>query len=441
MSNLSERTVHERRVVMMLRVGGFVLITVGLGWGGFFAFLGDWLTVAIDGVLIAVGAATLALVPKRRFLTAFSLMMGSVYLVVCAISLWLDVPSVAAPRTTHHFLLVLAVCSQLFFQNGSKILRHSIVGIFMLTYIFFASTTFALHTEYAFPDSMRIGGSWINAGCSIIALYVLIQIMISDLTQVSSMEADLQKGLDRGEFFLLYQPQVTSNSKVVGAEALLRWQHPRLGVVSPALFIEMAERTGLILPIGMQVLETACKQLVDWSRRPEMVHLTLAVNVSAQQFRQDDFVDQVKGVIEATGVGACGLKLELTESLLIQDIDDIVRKMADLRALGVGFSLDDFGTGYSSLNYLKRLPLDQLKIDQSFVRDVLTDSSDSAIVRTVITLGKSMGFSVIAEGVETVGQRNFLMENDCHLFQGYLFSKPLPIGQFIDFVLAAHKVV
>ena len=439
METLLERPLHERRVVMMLRVGGMVLITMGLGWGIFFFTQEKWMTVAMDAFLIGVGALVLALVPRRKFMTAFALMMATNYLVVCTISLYLDVPTDAAPRTTHHFLLVLAVCSQLFFQNGNKLLRHIVVGIFMLTYVVFASTHFSMQSTYAVPDDIRLIGGWVNAGVSILAMYVLMQIMISDLSYASSMEAELKKGLDRGEFFLVYQAQITSDSKVVGAEALLRWQHPVRGIVSPALFIGHAERSGMIIPIGMQVLRTACKQLVEWSRIPEMAPLTLAVNVSAQQFGQDDFVAQVKSVIQATGVQTRGLKLELTESLLVQDIEDIVRKMTELRAIGVGFSLDDFGTGYSSLNYLKRLPLDQLKVDQSFVRDVLTDSNDAAIVRTVIALGKSMGFAVIAEGVETVGQRSFLIENDCHLFQGYLFSKPLPLGQFVDFVLGANK--
>ncbi len=439
MPTSTERPLHERRVVMMLRVGGVALITLGLGWAIFFAIQGNWITVALDTLLIGVGVSVLLLVPKRRFLLAFALMMACIYLVVCAISLWLDIPTEAAPRTTHHFLLVLAICAQLFFHNAHKVMRHAVVGVFMLTYVFFASTSYALHTDLAVPDHIRLVGSWINAGCSIAALYVLIQIMMSDLSHISSMEAEIQKGLERGEFFLVYQPQITSDSRVVGAEALLRWQHPRLGIVGPALFIELAERTGMIVPIGLQVLETACKQLVEWSKRPEMAHMTLAVNVSAQQFRQDDFVAQVQSVIASTGVDTRSLKLELTESLLIQDIEDIVQKMTALRAIGVGFSLDDFGTGYSSLNYLKRLPLDQLKIDQSFVRDVLTDTSDAAIVRTVIALGQSMGFAVIAEGVETPGQRSFLIENGCHLFQGYLFSKPLPIGQFVEFVFAASK--
>jgi EAL domain-containing protein (putative c-di-GMP-specific phosphodiesterase class I) len=271
-------------------------------------------------------------------------------------------------------------------------------------------------------------------------MYVFIQIMLSDMSRMSSLESEIRQGITRGEFFLVYQPQVTSKSEVVGAEALLRWQHPRLGVVGPAMFISVAEQTGLIVPLGLQSLRTACEILVGWSGQPGMSHLTLSVNVSAQQFRQTDFVSQVQGVLESAGGTVYGLKLELTESLLIQDIEDIVQKMDALRSLGVGFSLDDFGTGYSSLNYLKRLPLDQLKIDQSFVRDVQTSDSDAAIARTVISLGKSMGFAVIAEGVETGGQRQFLMENDCHLFQGYFFSKPLPLQQFHDFVSKAVRL-
>ena len=172
---------------------------------------------------------------------------------------------------------------------------------------------------------------------------------------------------------------------------------------------------------------------------PELAHLSLSVNVSARQFRQSDFVGQVQAVLERTGADPRRLKLELTESMLVEDMDDIVHKMESLRALGVGCSLDDFGTGYSSLNYLKRLPLDQLKIDQSFVRDVLTDSNDATIANTIITLGTSLGFAVVAEGVETRGQRDFLVAHGCHLFQGYFFSKPLPLPDFVAFARAAQQ--
>ncbi|MDP2785065.1 MAG: EAL domain-containing protein [Sulfurimicrobium sp.] len=257
--------------------------------------------------------------------------------------------------------------------------------------------------------------------------------MQAAVTARAAMEADLRHGLENREFFLHYQPQVDGHGHMFGAEALLRWQHPRRGPVSPAEFIPLAEETGLILPIGDWVLNTACTQLVAWGTRPEMAHLTLAVNVSARQFRHADFVEQVLAVLHHTGADPRKLKLELTESLLLDDVEDIIAKMTALKAHGVGFSLDDFGTGYSSLSYLKRLPLDQLKIDQSFVRDVLTDPDDAAIARTIVALAQSLRLDVIAEGVETEEQRDFLERNGCHAYQGYLFSRPLPLEAFERF--------
>jgi EAL domain-containing protein (putative c-di-GMP-specific phosphodiesterase class I) len=204
-------------------------------------------------------------------------------------------------------------------------------------------------------------------------------------------------------------------------------------MVLPAEFIPLAEETGLILPLGHWVLETACTQLVVWAARPEMAHLTLAVNVSAQQFHQRGFVDQVLAVLNNTGANPQRLKLELTKSLLVSNIEEVIEKMFALKAKGVGFSLDDFGTGYSSLSYLKRLPLDQLKIDRSFVLDVLSDPNDAAIAKTIIALAQSLGLGVIAEGVETETQRDFLASSGCHAYQGYFFSRPLPIDGFEAF--------
>jgi diguanylate cyclase (GGDEF)-like protein/PAS domain S-box-containing protein len=249
-----------------------------------------------------------------------------------------------------------------------------------------------------------------------------------------AMETDLRQGLLKQQFVLHYQPQVDHTSTVTGAEALIRWQHPQRGMVSPAEFIPLAEETGQILPLGLWVLETACAQLSVWAKSPETTHLTLAVNVSAHQFRQTDFVDQVLQICERNALGSGKLKLELTESLLLDDIEDIISKMIVLKANGVCFSLDDFGTGYSSLSYLKRLPLDQLKIDQSFVRDVLTDPDDAAIARTIVALAHSLGMAVIAEGVETEEQLLFLSSHGCHAYQGYLFSRPLPLADFEQFV-------
>jgi diguanylate cyclase (GGDEF)-like protein/PAS domain S-box-containing protein len=248
------------------------------------------------------------------------------------------------------------------------------------------------------------------------------------------LEADLRQGLQYSEFELHYQPQVNNEGAVIGAEALARWQHPRRGMVPPAQFIPVAEDTGLILLLGHWVLETACLQLVAWASQEETAQLTLAVNVSVRQFRQPDFVAQVLEVLENTGANPERLKLELTETLLVENVNEVIAKMTVLKERGVRFSLDDFGTGYSSLAYLKLLPLDQLKIDQSFVRDVLTDTNDAAIARTIIALGQSLGLGVIAEGVETQEQRDFLETNGCKAYQGFLFSKPLPVMRFNAFV-------
>jgi EAL domain-containing protein (putative c-di-GMP-specific phosphodiesterase class I) len=244
------------------------------------------------------------------------------------------------------------------------------------------------------------------------------------------MEADLRRSLRSHGFTLNYQRQTDNSGHTVGAEALLRWQRPSSQQVSPSVFIPLAEETGLILQLGAWVLEAACRQLVSWDSRPETAHLTMAVNVSARQFRQPAFVDQVLQVIERTGADPRRIKLELTESLLVANIENTIDTMHALKEKGIGFALDDFGTGYSSLAYLKRLPLDQLKIDQSFVRDVLTDPNDAAMARTILGLGHTLGLDVIAEGVETANQRDFLAMHGCRAFQGYLFGRPVTAEQF-----------
>jgi diguanylate cyclase (GGDEF)-like protein/PAS domain S-box-containing protein len=253
------------------------------------------------------------------------------------------------------------------------------------------------------------------------------------VTARASMEKGLHKAIEAQQFLLHYQAQVNSSGLVLGAEVLLRWQDPERGLVSPAEFIPLAEETGLILPIGQWVLETACLQLAAWSARREMADLTIAVNVSARQFHHKDFVSQVLDVLDKTGANPRRLKLELTESLLVDDVEAIITKMGVLKRKGVGFSLDDFGTGYSSLSYLKRLPLDQLKIDQSFVHDISTDPNDAAIVRAVVALAQNLGLTVIAEGVETPDQRDFLASHGCLNYQGYFFSRPLPLEEFERF--------
>jgi diguanylate cyclase (GGDEF)-like protein/PAS domain S-box-containing protein len=250
------------------------------------------------------------------------------------------------------------------------------------------------------------------------------------VTAHARLETELRQGLQQEEFVLYYQVQVDSARRLIGAEVLVRWQHPQRGIVPPVEFIPLAEETGLIRPLGQWVLDTACRQLVAWTSQPAMAALTIAVNVSVCQIQRPDFVAQVLTVIALTGANPRLLKLEITESMLLTDVEDIILKMTALKAQGISFSLDDFGTGYSSLSYLKRLPLDQLKIDRSFVRDVLTDPNDAAIVRTILALGHSLGLSVIAEGVETETQCAFLAGLECHAYQGFLFSRPVRLEEF-----------
>lgn len=247
----------------------------------------------------------------------------------------------------------------------------------------------------------------------------------------AAMEAEMRIALKNGQFRLYYQPQVDANGNIIGAEVLLRWPHPLRGMISPGEFIPLAEDCGLILPLGEWVLDAACTQLKNWAMEMRTEHLTLAVNVSARQYHQADFVERVLNVLDQSGADPRKLKLELTESMLVKDLEDVVTKMSVLKARGVCFSLDDFGTGYSSLSYLKRLPLDQLKIDQSFVRDLERNDNDAVICAATIGLAHHLGLKVVAEGVETEIQRHFLINlHHCDFMQGYLFARPLPLHAF-----------
>ena len=262
--------------------------------------------------------------------------------------------------------------------------------------------------------------------------------MQAELVQRSALEAELRKAIERRQFRLHYQPQVDAEGYPIGVEALLRWQHPKRGLVPPDEFIALAEETGLILPIGLWVLETACAQLAVWAADATTRKLRIAVNVSARQFRQADFVAQVQQVLVASGAAAARLKLELTESVVLDDVANSIEKMTAIKQLGVSFAMDDFGTGYSSLAYLAQLPLDQLKIDRSFVCHLPGSRNDETIARTIISMGRGLSMDVIAEGVENEAQRYFLEMHGCHAYQGYLFCRPLPIEELVAHLQTSH---
>lgn len=251
-------------------------------------------------------------------------------------------------------------------------------------------------------------------------------VMQANISERLLLESDFRIGLEEKQFSLFYQPQCDAAYQVKGVEALVRWRRNGTGLVSPTVFVPMAEETGLIVQLGEWILESACRQLVSWAAIPEKSHLTIAVNVSVKQFHYPDFIEQLLATVRDTGADPRKLKVELTESLLVESMEEAIEKMTILKNNGIALSLDDFGTGYSSLSYLKRLPLDQIKIDRSFVKDLLTDVSDAAIAQAIVALGKSLRLEVIAEGVETEEQRALLEQQGCHLYQGYLFGRPAP---------------
>jgi EAL domain-containing protein (putative c-di-GMP-specific phosphodiesterase class I) len=224
--------------------------------------------------------------------------------------------------------------------------------------------------------------------------------------------------------------QVNESNQIIGAEALIRWEHPEQGLIYPSQFVPFAEESLLILPIGQWVLETACAQLMEWQSNPMMQDLNIAINVSARQFRQADFVEQIRSTLAKFDILPSKLKLELTESLVFDNIADSIKKMRELRAIGIQFAMDDFGTGYASLIYLKSLPLSQIKIDRSFVRDIAIDRDDEIIVQTIISMAHNLGLGVIAEGVETIEQLEFLRKSGCMAFQGHLFGKAISQKEF-----------
>jgi EAL domain-containing protein (putative c-di-GMP-specific phosphodiesterase class I) len=329
------------------------------------------------------------------------------------------------------------VAALMAFRTASPWLRHGIAVACLAGVAVLSVTYGSILPEYALPPHIRAPGAWVTSIAALTILYGMLHVMHHDAVMRTTMENDLRQALAHGQFELHYQPQHDLNGRIVGAEALIRWKHPQRGWIMPGEFIELAEQTGQILPIGQWVLRQACAQLGRWSAQTDCQHLYMAVNISQLQFRQTDFVAQVMDAMDAQRIDPRRLELEMTESMLAEDLPDIIAKMTAIRTRGVMFSLDDFGTGYSSLTYLKRMPLNQLKIDQSFVRDVLTDPSDASIVRTVIALGHELGLTVMAEGVETEAQRQFLVESGCRLFQGYLFSPALPIDAFNAYVRAS----
>jgi EAL domain-containing protein (putative c-di-GMP-specific phosphodiesterase class I) len=428
---------HLRRVRRMLVHGSGTAAGLSLAWGIYFGLHENWLTVALDVCAMALSALGIVLVRRGQLRAASHLFVAVLFALLVVSALMIDIPTAQVPRTMHLFLLPLAACACLLMRDEPPVLRHGLPALCLGAFVMLAGTSLHIPNEFALPDSIRSVGMWVDIVSATAILYFAVLVILAEVAERNGIELELRNALIRGELLLNYQPQVDESGRVTGAEALIRWRHPVRGLVPPNDFIPLAESTGLMIPIGDWVLRSACVQLARWQSQPATAGMTLAVNVSASQFAESGFVQRVLEIVRETGVPIAQLKLELTESMLADDIDEVVRKMAELKSHGVLLSLDDFGTGYSSLNYLRQLPLDQLKIDQSFVRNILRSSKDASIAQTVVTLGRTLGLEVIAEGVETSEHRRTLAEMGCSNYQGFFFARPLASVDFDAFVIEA----
>ncbi len=428
------------RVLRMLQVWSAAVFVVPLLFGTLFALRREWYPAAYELPVAALGLVGWMLCRHGRLQAAAGVLGVGMFFALWALASLMDIPTSQAPRTVHHYFMVLGVGMLMMFRHENRLLTVVIPLASLASAMFFSATTWGVVTPFAVADDVRQAGAWIHTTLAMTMVLALIWVMQSDFTGQRALMRELKKALPARQFELYFQPQVNSAGEVVGAEALLRWRHPELGMVSPTEFIPLAEKSGQIVQIGNWVLDSACAQLARWEPSEALGKLVLAINVSAGQFSQPGFVSSVVAALERHHVEAGRLKLELTESMLVDDLESMVHKMAELKGWGVGLSLDDFGTGYSSLGYLRRLPLDQIKIDASFVREIITNAHDAAIARTVVTLARELDLDVIAEGVELESQRDFLFGIGCLNYQGYFFSRPLPLAKFEEAMKASQVV-
>ncbi|WEK04916.1 MAG: EAL domain-containing protein [Candidatus Devosia phytovorans] len=420
----------SRRMSTIYSTATTGLAVLSLFWLGVLLAMKWWELAFIEGVLALACLFTWLLVRAQRLSLAMIVSQLTFYVVILIICLKYDIPDAAAPRVTHLFLLSAALVGYINYIREPSRLQLVMIGVNLVTFVVFASTSLALPGMVPLPDQVRIPGSWLNTIFAVTILVGSVYAMQAELARKSALVRELQAAVLGNQFELFYQPQVDCDGRTIGAEALLRWMHPKRGLVPPDEFISVAEQNGLMKLIGSWVIEQACRTLGQWRSDPDRQDLRLAINVSADHFLDPGFEQFVVAAAARHAIDPTRLKLELTESIMVAKIEPAIAKMTALRLAGIGTALDDFGTGYSSLGYLQRLPLEQLKIDRSFVRDVLDNQRSAALARSVIQIGNDLGLAVLAEGVETQEQFDFLRNNGCTQFQGYLFGRPVPLDQF-----------
>ncbi|MCZ4288744.1 putative bifunctional diguanylate cyclase/phosphodiesterase [Hoeflea alexandrii] len=421
---------YSDRMILAYRYGSLVLAALGAVWAVVFSLVGWWWVVALDFAIIACGLSIYWLI-RIGHLT-FGLLLAQVAIIaICLImALLIDPPSVNGPRVTHIYLLVVAALGYLNYQRDGSRVQLSLIGFCLLAFIVLSSASLSSHALIEMPDWLRLGGTWFNSFVATSMLAGCIYVMQAEFNRKDRTSRELMAALWNGEFHLVYQPQVDGDGMVIGAEALLRWNSPKRGLVSPAEFIPEAESLGLMIPIGNWVLEKGCSTLAAWDSIPGLRHLTLSVNVSADQLMDKGFVEQVRETLITTGAKPQKLTLELTESILVSEVEQVIERLRELHEMGMTIALDDFGTGYSSLSYLRRLPIQMVKIDRSFVQDATSGQASASLVGNVVAMAQDLGLEVIAEGVETREQHALMAGFGCAKFQGYLYGRPVPLADF-----------
>lgn len=421
---------HIRRVKAIVLSASMIITLLGLCWCVAFFLADRPVLAALHLSMAGSGASMLWLIHRGRLRTAAIVQAHLLPLFIGIFCLFDEVP-LGLPRAAHLHFLPVAIGCYFVFRKQCVYLKFVIPLLCLGAFLVFGNTSLVIHDPaLVIPPKAAGIAVWINTLTSLFAIILIVMIMNADLTVRRMMDVEMRKAIANGDFRLHYQPQFDEDRRLIGAEALIRWPHAKMGNIPPVRFIPLAEETGLIVPIGNWVLRAACAQLAAWESRQETQHLTLSVNVSASQFRQPDFVQHVSEIVRLSGIRPSKLKLELTESMFVENIDETVDKMNALRSIGIIWSLDDFGTGYSALSVLPRFPLGQVKIDQAFVRDMLTNESNMLIIETIVGLARNLKLQIVAEGVETPGHFERLREAGCDIFQGFFFSPPVEIATF-----------
>lgn len=427
------------RMVVAYQWGALAFAGAGVAWAVVFSLMGWWWVVALDFAIVASGLAIYVLIRRGHFTAGLLAGQAALAAIAIIMALVMDVPTAEYPRVSHLYLLVIAALGYLNYQRHKSTAQLALIGFCLAGFVVFASAPLPNPFMVDMPHTLRVGGTWANAIVATAMLAACIHAMHAEFVRRNDFSRDLTAALWNDEFRLVFQPQVDTARTTIGAEALLRWNSPSRGAVSPVEFIPQAEKLGLMTAIGGWVLERGCETLADWAREPDLRHLSLSINVSASQLVHEDFETFVRDTLVKTGADPRRLTLELTESMLVTDMEPIAAKLVRLRELGITFALDDFGTGYSSLAYLRRLPVQLIKIDRSFVQDAVSALRGAQLVKNVIHIGRDLGMDVLAEGVETMAQHALLAAAGCEYFQGYLYGKPMPLVEFEQRVEAEAK--